>query len=60
MLGAIPGGCVRLSPIGSDGHLGIAEGIETALSAQAIFRAVTRFARGESAASGLPVPGLAN
>jgi predicted P-loop ATPase len=37
MLGAIAGGCVRLSPIGSDGHLGIAEGIETALSARAIF-----------------------
>ena len=26
-----------MAPIGSDGHLGIAEGIETALSAQAIF-----------------------
>ena len=37
MLGAIAGGCVRLSPIGADGHLGIAEGIETALSARAIF-----------------------
>ena len=30
-------GAVRLFPIGADGHLGIAEGIETALSAQAIF-----------------------
>jgi putative DNA primase/helicase len=37
MLGHIAGGSVRLAPIGADGHLGIAEGIETALSAQAIF-----------------------
>ena len=37
MLGPVAGGSVRLSPIGDDGHLGIAEGIETALSAQAIF-----------------------
>ena len=29
------------SPIGDDGHLGIAEGIETALSAQAIFNVPT-------------------
>ena len=37
MLDAVGGGSVRLAPIGDDGHLGIAEGIETALSAQAIF-----------------------
>ncbi len=41
MLGQIAGGSVRLSPIGDDGHLGIAEGIETALSAQAIFNVPT-------------------
>lgn len=37
MLGPIAGGSVRLFAIGNDGHLGIAEGIETALAAQAIF-----------------------
>lgn len=37
MLGTIAGGCVRLRPLGPDGHLGIAEGIETALAAGAIF-----------------------
>ncbi len=37
MLGTIAGGCVRLYPLGPDGHLGIAEGIETALSAHHIF-----------------------
>ena len=37
MLGPVADGAVRLFPIGADGHLGIAEGIETALSAQAIF-----------------------
>ena len=37
MLGSVADGAVRLFPIGADGHLGIAEGIETALSAQAIF-----------------------
>jgi predicted P-loop ATPase len=37
MLGAIDSGSVRLAPIPADGHLGIAEGIETALSAWAIF-----------------------
>lgn len=37
MLGPVAGGSVRLAPIGDDGHLGIAEGIETALSARAIF-----------------------
>ena len=37
MLEAVGCGSVRLAPIGEDGHLGIAEGIETALSAQAIF-----------------------
>ncbi|WP_096703323.1 VapE domain-containing protein [Magnetospirillum sp. 15-1] len=37
MLGAVDGGSVRLAPMPADGHLGIAEGIETALSAWAIF-----------------------
>ena len=37
MLGPVAGGSVRLSAIGDDGHLGIAEGIETALAAQTIF-----------------------
>lgn len=37
MLDQVAGGSVRLSPIPADGRLGIAEGIETALSAQAIF-----------------------
>ncbi len=41
MLGHVAGGSVRLSPIGDDGHLGIAEGIETALSAAAIFNVPT-------------------
>jgi len=41
MLGRIAGGSVRLAPIGADGHLGIAEGIETALSAQSIFSVPT-------------------
>jgi predicted P-loop ATPase len=37
MLGSVADGAVRLFPLGDDGHLGIAEGIETALAAQAIF-----------------------
>ena len=37
MLDAVAGGSVRLAPLPGDGRLGIAEGIETALSAQAIF-----------------------
>lgn len=37
MLDQVAGGSVRLSPIPADGRLGIAEGIETALSAQTIF-----------------------
>jgi predicted P-loop ATPase len=37
MLGAVAGGSVRLSAMDEDGHLGIAEGIETALAAQTIF-----------------------
>jgi putative DNA primase/helicase len=37
MLGPVAGGSVRLSAVGEDGHLGIAEGIETALAAQTIF-----------------------
>jgi hypothetical protein len=37
MLGAIAEAAVRLFPIAEEGHLGIAEGIETALAAHAIF-----------------------
>jgi len=37
MLGPVAGGSVRLALIGGDVHLGIAEGIETALAAAAIF-----------------------
>jgi predicted P-loop ATPase len=37
MLGSVADGAVRLFPIPADGHLGVAEGIETALSAEAIF-----------------------
>lgn len=37
MLGPIAGGAVRLAPFPEDGHIGVAEGIETALSAHAIF-----------------------
>jgi putative DNA primase/helicase len=37
MLGPVAGGSVRLSPVPADGHLGVGEGIETALSAWAIF-----------------------
>lgn len=37
MLGPVGAGSVRLFATGDDGQLGIAEGIETALSAQAIF-----------------------
>jgi predicted P-loop ATPase len=37
MLGPVAAGCVCLAAMGIDGHLGIAEGIETALSAQKIF-----------------------
>ncbi len=37
MLGPVDGGSVRLAPMPADGHLGLAEGIETALSAWAIF-----------------------
>ncbi len=37
MLGAIAEAAVRLAPMPDDGHLGVAEGIETALAAQAIF-----------------------
>jgi predicted P-loop ATPase len=37
MLGPVAGGSVRLAPVREDGHVGIAEGIETALSAQTIF-----------------------
>jgi predicted P-loop ATPase len=37
MLGPVAGGAVRLAAMGVDGHVGIAEGIETALSASKIF-----------------------
>ncbi|PHK93858.1 P-loop ATPase [Pseudoroseomonas rhizosphaerae] len=37
MLGPVAGGSVRLAPFPEDGRIGVAEGIETALSAQAIF-----------------------
>ena len=37
MLGAVAGGSVRLSAVGDDGHIGIAEGIETAIAATTIF-----------------------
>ena len=37
MLGTIAEAAVRLFPMPEDGHLGVAEGIETALAAQAIF-----------------------
>ncbi|MBP7003530.1 VapE domain-containing protein [Amaricoccus sp.] len=37
MLGSVGDGAVRLFPLGADGHLGIAEGIETALAAQSMF-----------------------
>lgn len=37
MLGPVAGGVVRLAPFPEDGRIGVAEGIETALSAQAIF-----------------------
>jgi Toprim domain-containing protein len=36
-VGSVADSAVRLFPIPSDGHLGVAEGIETALSAAAIF-----------------------
>jgi predicted P-loop ATPase len=41
MLGPIAGGAVRLAPLPDDGRIGVAEGIETALSAQAIFAVPT-------------------
>jgi predicted P-loop ATPase len=37
MLGPVAGGAVQLQAMGKDRHLGIAEGIETALAAMAIF-----------------------
>ncbi|MGP6089772.1 VapE domain-containing protein [Antarctobacter jejuensis] len=37
MLGSIAEAAVRLFPMSDDGHLGVAEGIETALAARAIF-----------------------
>lgn len=41
MLGPIAGGAVALAPMPEDGRVGVAEGIETALSAQAIFAVPT-------------------
>ena len=37
MLGSVRDGVVRLFPMPEDGHIGIAEGIETALAAHALF-----------------------
>ena len=37
MLGRVGDGAVRLAPFPEDGHIGIAEGIETAMSAQVLF-----------------------
>ena len=37
MLGSVRGAAVRLFPFPEDGHIGIAEGIETALAAHALF-----------------------
>lgn len=37
MLGPVNGGAVQLAPVDADGHLGVAEGIETALAVMAIF-----------------------
>ncbi|WP_135470359.1 VapE domain-containing protein [Crenalkalicoccus roseus] len=37
MLGPVAGGAVRLSPMPEDGWIGVAEGIETALAAMALF-----------------------
>jgi putative DNA primase/helicase len=37
MLGAVAGGAVQLAPIGPDGHIGIAEGLETSLAVTQLF-----------------------
>jgi hypothetical protein len=37
MLGPVAGGAVQLAPIGADGHLGVAEGVETSLAVMRIF-----------------------
>jgi putative DNA primase/helicase len=37
MLGAVAGGAVQLAPIGPDGHVGIAEGLETSLAVTQLF-----------------------
>ncbi|UZF94382.1 AAA family ATPase [Bosea sp. NBC_00550] len=52
--GEIKGGAVQLSPMTEYGHLGYAEGIETALSAQAIFGVPVWAMLGTS--SDLPMP----
>jgi predicted P-loop ATPase len=37
MLGPVAGGHIRLAPLGADGRLGVAKGIETALAASILF-----------------------
>jgi hypothetical protein len=37
MLGPVAGGAVQLAPVGADGHLGVAEGVETSLAVMQIF-----------------------
>jgi putative DNA primase/helicase len=41
MLGPVAGGAVRLAPMPGDGRIGVAEGIETALAAMALFGIAT-------------------
>ncbi|MBB5691713.1 P-loop ATPase [Roseomonas alkaliterrae] len=41
MLGPVAGGAVRLAPTREDGRIGVAEGIETALAAMALFGVAT-------------------
>lgn len=41
MLGPVAGGAVRLAPMPEDGRVGVAEGIETALAAMALFGVAT-------------------
>jgi putative DNA primase/helicase len=37
MLGPVAGGAVQLAPVGADGHLGVAEGLETSLAVMQLF-----------------------
>jgi hypothetical protein len=37
MLGTVTGGAVQLAPVGADGHLGVAEGVETSLAVMQLF-----------------------